>query len=306
MDQPDISEKTSQPRRRWLAALLSLFLPGLGQLYAGKPRWACFWFLQPILGLILLGLLHFYPVTRTIFIGFQILVLVQLVAVVDAWRQAARQQTYQLRRFNRWWIYLGIFLAPQIVGYLTGITRMPTGDLVQSFSVPAKSMTPTVIPGDLILADTYGPRLADIKRGDVVLFWVDGTVFIKRVVGQPGDVIAMSDGILTINDQVLPHDHERSVQDARISSAEADGATAFQETWPDGRKVIVLQRSTDGPRDFFPSLTVPADSFFVLGDNRNNSRDSRDMGMIHRDRLLGKARFIWWSKDFDRIGVPLN
>jgi len=181
--------------------------------------------------------------------------------------------------------------------------------LVEPFRIPSNSMMPTLLTGDFILVNkfVYGIRLpvsdqkifavSSPERGDVMVFRYPldpSTPFIKRVVGLPGDRIAYYNKILYINGQQA---------DQRIigsytghgSGANMTGASLRQETLGDIAHPILVQtgyHSADG------KLVVPEGHYFVLGDNRDNSRDSRYWGTVPDELLIGKAFTIWMNWDF--------
>jgi signal peptidase I len=159
--------------------------------------------------------------------------------------------------------------------------------IVQAFKIPSGSMLPTLQIGDHILVDklAYGLRVPYLgrrilsfgnpARGDVVVFVypVDPTKdFIKRVIGLPGDVVAIRDKRVFVNGMRQPDMHAYF----------ADG----------------LENAGGGrPRDEFGPVTVPPDHIFVMGDNRDRSYDSRFWGFVSLDEIKGKAFLIYWSWD---------
>jgi signal peptidase I len=301
MDQSAAAEPIARPRRGWLAALLSIFWPGLGHLHIGQVRRALLAFAFYTVVVLLIYSSTWVPTGRLVFLVELLAVLPYLLIIIDAWRQGRRRRDYVLRPFNRWWVYLSVIVAFAVMN----ATTQPFPTLLHStssFYFPSRSMGPTTLVGDYLIADTYAPRLVDVRRGDVILFLHDGAVFMKRVAGVPGDSVAMDGGVLTINGKAIPHDQEATLQEGAISPEEAEGATLYRETWPDGRQVLVLQRGRSGPIDSFPAITVPESSYFVLGDTRHNSRDSRVFGFVGRDQLVGRASFIYWSQHLSRIG----
>jgi signal peptidase I len=181
--------------------------------------------------------------------------------------------------------------------------------LVEPFRIPSNSMMPTLLTGDFILVNkfVYGIRLpvADQKifavsnpeRGDVVVFRYPldpSTPFIKRVVGLPGDRIAYYNKILYINGQQADQRIVGSYT-GHGSGANMTGASLRQETLVDITHPILVQtgyHSADG------KLVVPEGHYFVLGDNRDNSRDSRYWGTVPDELLIGKAFTIWMNWDF--------
>ena len=181
----------------------------------------------------------------------------------------------------------------------------------EPYRIPSGSMLPTLEPGDYVLINrhAYGLnlsplnyelyRIGEVKRGDVVVFAhpQEGTVLIKRILGLPGDEIEMRLGRLYINDRPVRRTRRESDDEAHRQFVEE----ASGHSW------IIQQRA-----DRRLSLNdigvwkVPPDSYFALGDNRDNSRDSRVWGTFPRSHLLGRAERIWlyWPEgqwpSFDR------
>ncbi|HVJ40026.1 MAG TPA: signal peptidase I [Dongiaceae bacterium] len=281
------------------------FIPGLGQLYAGKLRRACLYFTIYLLCYAVLSSTYLFPLGRAAFLVVIFFPLLWLWGGIDAWRQAGRQHNYILQPYNRWWIYLAVIGIVGLGSFLLGGPNI-FSKTTRSFYVPAASMTQTVTVGDYILADAYPARLSAIKRGDVILFNHEGHVFIKRVVAIPGDEVSMTDDILSINGHTLAQKAEVDEQETGLTRDDLKAAAPYREIWPDGRRVLILKLSSDNPYRSFSSVTVPDGAFFVLGDNRDNSVDSRMFGLVPRDQVVGSASFIWWSHHPARIGRAIN
>jgi signal peptidase I len=206
------------------------------------------------------------------------------------------------------------------------------------FTIPSESMVPALVNGDYLLAAKwrYGFSAHSLpfrlplpegrvfaqapKRGDVVIFKhpVDGTDYIKRVIGLPGDNVAVVNGQVVLNGEALPL---RRIADFEIAlspntgcawggseARRTDGVrvcryTRFAESLPDGNVHNVVDFGVSGADNFAPA-TVPAGAMFVMGDNRDNSQDSRfpaaagfGVGMVPMDNLVGRAVIIAWSTD---------
>ncbi len=202
------------------------------------------------------------------------------------------------------------------------------------FSIPSESMLPTLENGDQLLAAKwpYGfsknsfPLLpgryfaAPPKRGDIVIFKhpIDNTDYIKRAIGLPGDTVEMRDGVLILNGTPVPKVPEKNFV-IRVSPNTTcnpfsdiitlpDGVAAcsyrqFRETLPSGVSYNVLDFGRF-PQDNFGPVTVPDGTFFAMGDNRDNSEDSRfsaevggGVGMVPQSNLVGRATIMMWSSD---------
>jgi signal peptidase I len=201
--------------------------------------------------------------------------------------------------------------------------------LVEPFKIPSGSMIPTLLVGDLILVNkfSYGVRLPVLhtkilevgspKRGDVMVFRYPrdpGIDYIKRVVGLPGDRIVYRDKRLTVNDAEVPLSPAGDFYDSDRLTYAPQYAERLGEV--EHRILTELDKpSVIAPMDAFPfreqcryaaggvSCTVPAGHYFVMGDNRENSLDSRFWGFVPEANLVGRAFFIWMNfGDLKRIG----
>ena len=174
--------------------------------------------------------------------------------------------------------------------------------------VPTGSMKPTILEGDRILVNKLAYdlriplthvsiyRFADPKRGDIVIFdsKLADTRLVKRVIGLPGDIVEMRDNRLAINGI-----------EARYSSVEYAADAIFGvESYPGLSHRIELSLTGPGRLSSFGPITVPNDHYLVLGDNRDNSADSRVYGFIPRDEIVGNARTVVLSLNYDHYYVP--
>lgn len=139
--------------------------------------------------------------------------------------------------------------------------------LVEPFFIPSESMSPTLNPGDRVLAAKPYYLLTEPARGDLAVFDDGSGVVIKRVVGLGGDVVSVEDGVLVVNGEAI-------------------------------REPYVDYRLADS--SFFGPETVPEGHVFVMGDNRSNSRDSRAIGPVPEEDLIGRAVLRFWP--LDKVG----
>jgi signal peptidase I len=221
--------------------------------------------------------------------------------------------------------------AVQLIGIVAAVF-LAKGAIAEPFYVPSGSMEPTLLIGDALLASKfpYGYGTASLpmqinlpeskrvfgespKRGDVVVFrWPGDTsqAWVKRVVGLPGDRIQMRQGQLFIND------HPASLKPEGLGAAEDDDggkepAYRYVETLPNGVSHEILKLRDNGRLDNTPEVTVPAGHLFVLGDNRDNSADSRvpvsegGVGLLPIDNLVGRADAVVGSWDLGVRHQPM-
>jgi len=176
--------------------------------------------------------------------------------------------------------------------------------------IPSASMRPTLLEGDVVLVnrlafdlklpltDLVLLRLSEPQRGDVVTFSspAGGTRLIKRIVGLPGDRIAMQGDLLMLNGRPVSHDglHTRGEAVAPGWVVEAVRATEHLEGRPHKVQFLPALRA----RRNLVETTVPAGHYFMLGDNRDNSEDSRFIGTVPREKLIGRAHHVLVSADW--------
>jgi signal peptidase I len=189
--------------------------------------------------------------------------------------------------------------------------------LVEPFRIPSGSMMPTLLIGDFILVNkfAYGVRLPVVdkkvvevgspQRGDVAVFRYpeDPSIpFIKRIVGLPGDRIAYYNKTLYVNGAPAPQ-QPAGLYTGVGSGAVMSGAEMRVEQLPGRSHPILVQ---GGSPSVEGQLVVPEGHYFVLGDNRDNSRDSRYWGTVPDDNLIGKAFLIWMNWDWAAGGIDLG
>ncbi len=190
--------------------------------------------------------------------------------------------------------------------------------VIEPFRIPSGSMLPSLHIGDFILVNkyTYGIRLPVINqkiipvdkpaRGDVMVFRYprDPKVnFVKRVIGLPGDTIIYQDKKLFINGESIPLTADGEFYFNRLN-LRGKSADQYLETTDDSTHSILIDRALRG-RDM--EVTVPAGNYFVMGDNRDHSNDSRYWRFVPEANVVGKAFLIWFSwKGLSAGGVEWN
>ena len=230
-------------------------------------------------------------------------------------------------RARSWWAQL------MQIASIVGIVFLAKGALAEPFYVPSASMEPTLLIGDALLASKfpYGYSAASLpihvafpetgrifgetpKRGDVVVFRWPGDrsqVWVKRVIGLPGDRVQVRQGQVWINGSPA------SIQADGIGEAEDDNgsgepARRYVETLPGGVAHSIFKLHDNGRLDNTPEVIVPPDRLFVMGDNRDNSADSRvsvrqgGVGLLSMDDLGGRVDAIVGSWDLGVRNRPIT
>lgn len=231
-----------------------------------------------------------------------------------------------------WWVEYSISFFPVIL-----VVFVLRSFVVEPFKIPSGSMIPTLQVGDFILVNryTYGLRLPIInkkiieinqpQRGDVIVFHFPNDLsmdYIKRVIGLPGDEIVYRNKQLWVNGKLSPLE-----RDGDYNYVESGASFVHTERYReklDGREHAILINPDRPPVllngvERFPyydhcryseqeiRCTVPSGHYFVMGDNRDNSRDSRYWGFVADELIVGKAFLIWMNfGDLKRIGLPVK
>jgi signal peptidase I len=193
--------------------------------------------------------------------------------------------------------------------------------LFQPFNIPSGSLIPTLLIGDYLFVSKYsygysrysvpfGPPIlngrvwaSEPKRGDIAVFKLpkdNSTDYIKRVIGLPGDRIQVVEGVLQINGQAVKRER---IENYRTTDAfnQPIEVPQYLETLPNGVQHKIIER--DGDRGYWDNTyvyTVPPGHFFMMGDNRDNSTDSRDqasVGYVPFENFVGRAEIIFFSID---------
>ncbi|MCB1757067.1 MAG: signal peptidase I [Gammaproteobacteria bacterium] len=251
--------------RPWLAAILSLIFPGLGHVYAGRARRGL-GLLAVVYGLLLAiglsglasSLPGFYLLIFVTFLGFGYLIL-------DAYLLARRQNPRIPKKYNHLGVYVSFALVMVLVQWAQLAFR---GDVMgfESFRLASNSMNPLLREGDYVVVDTHYFLRKQAAIGDVAVFRSveePGQVYVKRIAGFGGDRIAIRDG------QVI-----------------RNGKMSLTLEVPPTRRQREISRSME-------TLDVPEDHLFMLGDWRDNSRDSRFWGTVPEQNLLGQCDLVF-------------
>jgi signal peptidase I len=248
-------------RKKWLAVVMGITMPGMGQIYNGE-------LVNGISVFIIFLALYIVGFQFTVLLPDRLLIIgvvctilttiaIYAIAAIGAFRQAKKLDVaYQPTRFNRWYFYIAVWMLGYVL--ISGaVYDYARHNFIEAFKIPSASMEPTVMKGDRVLADKTAYRRMAPKKGDIIIFvYMDDRSkrYIKRIEALPGETV----------------------------------------TLPDGTKNI-----------------VPHGSIYVLGDNRENSVDSRIFGFVPLSDVIAKVRQIYYSSGeggirWNRIGKTLG
>jgi signal peptidase I len=271
---------TKKRRNPFLAGLLSLLFTGLGQVYNGKAGLGIVFFLISAAPLILWGVLgwalHFMGLVAL----FIVSIVLWLLIAVHAFIQARRMGETELKRYQRTAVYAFFIIISLGSTFVPARTWMRPLLGISPYKMITASMLPTLQKDDFLMTNPRAYRSQPPKAGDLVVFEYprDATKqFIMRVIALEGETVEIK------NKQVF-----------------LDGSP-LQEAYK-----MHEDTGTETTRDNFGPLKVPAGHCFVLGDNRDNSNDSRFWGALPLANIKGRALYIYWAKDKKRIGLTLK
>lgn len=267
-------------RNPWLAGLSNLLVPGLGFLYLGRVRLAL------LLPLAMLALIAAVSWSRLILdpAGLVLMLVLYLLlwlgSTLAVVRMARRAGMVGLGPLQRGHVYLGFAALLVAINLLMPVYRATLFG-IEAYRVPSNSMADTLIAGDQVMVDSWAYRESVPQRGDVVVFRSPAAPdvrYVKRVIGLPGDVIEIEGDTVTVNGVRLSEPY----------------ATVAGTAPP--------YRHRGG------SYVVPPGHYFLLGDNRDHSRDSRYFGYIAEKAIEARVAFIFvsvdaeWAVHGERIG----
>ena len=258
-----------------LAFILSLIQPGAGHFLVGRFRRGIVWAVVClVVSAVIVATVHVNG--WTLLLGVVLGLGSRIGCSVDSARGTPRRP--------RWFVLIGawaalvagvmVFSPPD--GYLADVFGM---NRAKAFTIPSGSMLNTLLVGDYVLVDRGAYRSRAPQRGDIVVFVYpedETRHFINRIVGVPGETLQVRGGRVVIDGRAIDEPYTR------------------------------FERGSGTPADFCgyrygcDPLVIPPDAYFVMGDNRDNAKDSRYWGFVRRDQIIGKASFVYWSWDSSR------
>lgn len=275
---------TTKKRNPIISGFFSFLQPGLGQLYNGEVIKSIFFFLAPTAITFVLYLSPTLKINGGIYIIFSILISFRIYAAFEAAKKSGRKKDYMIKKVNNPLIYIMILLG---WGYLSGLLSNEIRQVSRyhSFKIPTPNMENTLLIGDFIISDIQYFKYNDIAIGDIALFHPpveSSNLWIQRVAGTEGDTVEMRSGNFYLNGELTNFTNTIN----RISNRTLE--PTYQEPQ--------IFNSIGNSHHFGPYL-VPKDKVFLLGDNRDNSFDSRFFGFVKKENILGKPLYVWYSHE---------
>jgi signal peptidase I len=278
--------------------LLSLVLPGFGQIYNGEVNKAIWLFLAfgfvniPVMVAVFLYLPEWITVPTLVLTLFAS-IGIWVYGMHDAFSGAKQRQDYVPERWQTGGMYTLVFIACNLLA-LPALVMFVRANLFESFRVPSVSMEPAVMRGDFLTADKRYNCPAckfSIERGDVTVFANPNdrsVLFIKRIIALPGERVQIRGREVIVDGRSLT-----------VAETTNGSSVIVTESSGDGREWQVQWQRLPGEPEL--DVVVPPGEVFVLGDNRSNSQDSRHIGTVMIQDVIGRARQVWLSIGEDGV-----
>lgn len=273
-------------RRIWLTVILTIFGFGFPSIYCGYLRLGLWLMIFEILLFYIFRLvIGFVPSMAAFIVVFMVTILIFAVILIFNIRMtisANRRQSPRLKYTWRW--IIGIFIVAVLIDFI--IDPLIRSNVGESYHIPSTTMEPTILIGDYIMT-TKDIDPEELQYGDIIIFkypFDQDQNYIKRLIAKEGDTIDIIDKEIYRNGERLIEPYTKHIDSVIIPYYD-------NGRWGKYR------------RDNMPETEIPPGKLFVLGDNRDNSADSRFWGFLDEDLVIGKARFIdfSWDSENDRI-----
>jgi signal peptidase I len=285
----------------FIAGVLSFVAPGAGHLYAGVPgRGALAWLASRMLGFVALTAVVRWRGPWGLAVYAIAVVVIAGAVAMDAVATMRRQQSLAPTRWFARPLVTIIACGVVVIASLAW-TVLVDGIVADRVRVPTDTMAPTILAGDRMFA---GRLSGGVRRGDIIVYKLWETRYVKRVLGLPGDTVAMRSGTLTIDGRPVTESYAIHVGE----DESADPRFRWQRNYrASNRAGEAPTLATWGP------LIVPSGDYFVLGDNRGQSVDSRYDGFLPDSAILGRPLTIYFSRDpsggpirWERVGMAVS
>ncbi len=288
-----------------ISIFLNILAPGFGHLYLGfVQEWIFFSLLAFV---IKISALWWASTLYGLVVGLLITLALYIFIIVDSIQKTKIATELPKSKLQQKKFLISLLI---IYGFLNlSISRLYP--LPKAFSLPSASMCPSLLDGDQFMIQ----KESEFSRGEVVVYLNPkdmATKYVKRIIGIPGDTVEVRNNQLIINGKNLIVNKIAAAPDFFASCGEkfiAAGAEAFAISLDDKKYTLLVDGS--GFVSDFPEVKIPENSYFLIGDNWSNSYDSRFVGFIKKEDIVGKALYIHFSSHdgqirWNRLGISLN
>ncbi|MFC2951398.1 signal peptidase I [Marinicaulis aureus] len=304
-------------RHYWVAALLGLLGVGLGYFYVGRPRFGvAIWMLALALPFAAMHFLGLYLAGA--YSAVAIVIILMAVLYFGPIAVIAGNRTIPAERQPKRWHYVIWVIAAVILGYLWALTMKPLANY-RFYHIPAGSMAPSLVPGDIVIAKRINAKHHNVslEPGAVVIFKNNKDTdelgrpheYVKRLVAVGGQSVRLTDGVVEIDGVSLPQTSEGLKEIIQYGGAK-EKLLQLREQIGEHSYSILDAAPGNGPLDNTSVYEIPDGHYFMLGDNRDRSQDSRVISMVGyvpEGNVIGEALYIGFSlSDLSRIGNRLD
>ena len=297
----EINPEKSNPRKPILAFLSALFVPGFGQVYNGQIKKGILFLLITLTVPFILGLIKF----GAFFYGFIAIIIAdfsfRIYVIYDAVKNAKKLKIFTLKSYNTWYYYLAIIIVIYSILWFYD-TNSIVG--VKSYKIHSTSSEPTMKVGDRVIADLNAYNNIKPNYGDIVIFQKKDSLnpWVYRIVGLPNDKLEIQNNFLIINGKKCKTTFIKKAKSQEFEVNE------YEEELPNRHKhkIYTFINPFEDNKKVIPEIIIPKNSYFLIGDNRDNAMDSRYIGVINENEIIGKVVFGYWGKTSDRINVDFK
>jgi len=289
---------TTKPRNPILVFFLAFLFPGFGQVYNGQIKKGLLFLLISFTIPFILG----FTRIGVFFIGFFLVIMIDLsfrmYVIYDAVINAKKLKNDELKSYNTWYHYLLILIG---IITITWFYDYNSAVGVKSYKIPTTSNEPTLKVGDKVIGDLKAFNDTKPNYGDIVVFQKKDSLnpWVYRIVALPNDKLEIQNNFLIINGKKC------KTSFIKETKSEEFDVNEYEEELPNGykHKIYTFKKPFEDNKNAVNEITLPADSYYLVGDNRDNAMDSRYIGVIKRDEIIAKVVFGYWGKTNDRINI---
>ena len=276
-----------------LSAVLSFVMPGLGQLRNGQLLKGIVFYVLYLIAFFIFYFLNLLQTFNGLIIVFILSIGLYVFFIADAFYFAIKNNGKKEKSFRKWPLYLVLIILHLIIS--SQLKDYINSNFITAHKVKTSSMEPTLMVGDYFISDYRYYKKNPLKPNEVIVlrFPKDSDrKFIERCIAIGGQVVEIKNKRVFVDGKIFPDSLKTQFIDTRIISEEMNDPEIHPENM--------------GNRDNYGPLTVPGDHCFVLGDNRDNSYDSRYWGFISIKDVIAKPLYTYWARDKTRIGKYID